>query len=264
MRGTTLANLRLMLRSEIGQTMQTTIATQGDAQLNQMLSNKQVWLSAMYDWPFLENRWDLTVPPAIRYLALPIDPNVPGTATYIINWDRPVLVEALWTRLWRPLMYGIGSSEYNTTNSDLGIQRDPIQRWQMATNVNDATASQIEVWPIPVTAQIIRFTGQRMLKPLYGNDANTADLDDLLLVNMVAADYLTFHKNPAASLKVSMARDRLSQLRSDLPKDDQRSIVLGRGSDKNRRNKRLLNIYVAGDTTGTGNSDGDGVVIGTG
>ncbi len=70
-RGTTLATLRTMLRAEIGQTLNTAAATSGDPTLNQFLASEELWLASSLDWPFLDDRWNVTAGPSSRYLNMP-------------------------------------------------------------------------------------------------------------------------------------------------------------------------------------------------
>ncbi len=251
-RGTTLSKLRLMLRAEIGQTLDTSASTQMDTAHNQLLSNKQQWFTAEYDWPFLEQRWDVNV--TLRYTNLPTNANTPGGTALAPNFERPMLVEAKFNNFWRELIEGIGSDEFNYLRSDDGVQQDPILRWRLASNVNEPTTpNQFEVWPIPVTSQPVRFTGQRVVQTLFDasasaatNDARTADIDDLLLVYAVAADLLLGMESPRAQAMSSLASERFIRLRASYPSNNE-PVVLGRGRliRDTRSTRRLAPIVIA-------------------
>lgn len=230
--------------------MDTSASTQTDNNFNQLLSNKQNWLATKFDWPFLEQRWDLAAAAGSRYLSIPTSPNTPGGSGLVINFERPVLVEVYFNSFYHSLCEGIGSAQYNHLNSDNGVQMDPVQHWRFASNINDTTANRIEIWPIPASAQTIRFTGQRALNTLFSasnsaatNNALTADLDDLLLVLMVAAEYLASLQSPLASVKAQMAADRLQQLRAGYPQPCE-PIVLGRPRTWNRQQRRVVPMIV--------------------
>jgi len=249
-RGTTLANLRLMLRAEIGQTLDTAAATQVDNNLNMLLATKQKWLASNYQWPFLQNRWDLSVATGDRYLAFPTSPVTPGTTNANIDFEHEILAEVLYNNYYRPLQYGIGADEYNIRNSDRDERNDPIRSWRWATNVTDTTAMRLEIWPIPVSAQTVRFNGQRVLNPLFDpaqntttNDAYKADLDDLLLVYLLAADLLQSEGNPGGSIKAAMASERLAQLRSKYAQSSE-PVVLGQSTKFGREFRRTVPMIV--------------------
>lgn len=128
--GTNQAQLLLMLKDELGLRHDT---TGSDTELGGLLSNRQRWLADEYDWPFLKTHFDLSPPVGTRYLSVPN-----------LNYQRPLVeVARKWDTTWEPLDYGIGTQEYNYLDSDVGLGQDPIQRWDVA--------AQIEVTP-PVTA----------------------------------------------------------------------------------------------------------------
>lgn len=133
MRGTPLAKLRDMFKGEVGSNQ--TVGTASDKEINTLLSNKQKWLASKWDWPFLKQRYTVTVSPSQRYV------NVPN-----MNWERPVLVEVKWTSIWQKVDYGIGSQEFNYLDSDLGNTQDPVMRWDMT--------GQLEI-PAPTTAPTV-------------------------------------------------------------------------------------------------------------
>jgi hypothetical protein len=90
-----------------------------------------------------------------------------------------------------------------------------------------------EVWPLPVTAQIIRFTAKRNVGPLRNNgtydDTKTLDLDDLLVVYFSAAERLARLKQADAPAKLQLAQERMRVVRATYPSRT-RKVVLG--SDK--------------------------------
>lgn len=239
-RGTALSVLRTMLRAEIGQTLNTSAATQGDPRLNQLLSNKQKWLSSEFDWPFLEQRWTTNV--GGRFVNVPVTTDGPDVGSFQINFERPVVVETKFNNKWSLVEYGIGSEEYNALDSEQQQPEDPIQRWRFATNVDDpSNPAQIEVWPLPATSNPLRITGQRALLTL-SQDTDTADLDDVLLVYFVAADLMLEKDMENATAKVQMAQRRLQQLRQVYPNRDEK-LVLGKNWYMDpRRQRRLVPI----------------------
>ena len=227
---TTLVNLRTMLKAAVGASL--SVGTQKDTIYNQLLSDMQRWLASEYDFPFLEDRWDVTAGVGAQFVAMPSTAQHNGATTQI-NFERPVKLEQKWNQKWEELDYGIGSEEYNSTDSDAGTTQDPVQRWAFAgekPGSNGAAGTlMFEVWPRPATPAVMRFTAQRAVDALAA-DTDEADLDDLLIVLFVAAE-LT--KDQAIMGK---ATQRLMRLRAVYPDRVERYIVgSGGGKDNVRR-----------------------------
>lgn len=228
-RGTTLTSLLAMLNGELGNSTATNVAR--DAELTVLLSNKQKQMASEYNWPFLERRWNAACASGVQFVGLPTMDDLGDTSA--IDFEKPVLVEVLWNTYYTPVEYGIGSEQYNTLDFARGQQSDQIQRWRMNANVNEVTsANTYEVWPVPVTAQVMRFTGQRTLKAL-AVAADTADLDDMLLVLFVAAEKLARTKQADAALKMQAATRRLQWCKQSYPAQEQRRC-LGAGNTKSK------------------------------
>lgn len=230
-RGTTLANLVIMVKAAIGDNA--TGNTFRDAELKTLLSNEQKLLASSYDFSFLEHRWDLTCPAGSRFLTLPTTTSsvCDTNAAAVINFDRPVIVEVKFNFYWFGLLNGIGGGEYTTFDSDRGIASDPIARWRFMGNINEASPNpnKIEIWPINVTEQVIRWTGQRILYPLLV-DSDTADLDDQLLVYSVAVKKAV--RAPfieEAKLLLAQAKAREIQVKGSYP-ERQSTIIMGQNS----------------------------------
>jgi hypothetical protein len=236
-RGTTLANLRTMFKAEVG--IDLSAGTGEDTAINNLLANKEMWLASEFDWPFLEHKFDLIVGSGDRFKTLPTTESSSGDegATAAMNFDRPFLVETKFNAKWVELEYGIGSQEMNYLDSELAPPQvmDPVQRWRFATDISEAVnPNQIEIWPIPATTQLIRFTGQRQLLTLV-SDSDKADLDDLLIVLFVAAEWLTKNQSQEAQMKGQLAQARLNRLRGTYPQRSRRVILGGTEPGEVRR-----------------------------
>jgi hypothetical protein len=245
MRGTLLPTLRSMLRAEIGETSSTSIATQKDASVNTLFSNAQKLYSTLRDWPFLERKWDVAVPQAGRYVAFSTV-DIRGT-TATLNTERPFSVSVLFNRLYIPLDYGIGDEEFTHRNSDRGEKQDPIQRWDYSTNSTEtANADQFEVWPMPVTAQTVRFMGQRQPYALSA-ETDKADLDDMLLVFSVGAQLLARldDRTAEAQLMSSKAASRLNFLTGAYPNRTEK-LILGRNTCPRPGRRDIKLVAIAG------------------
>ena len=246
-RGTTLANLLVMLKAEIGDNA--TGNTVRDAQLKQLLANKQQLLASTYEWPFLERKWDVVVGIGSRYATFPTTTATGSdfaTADVPISMEHSITVEVLYGTVWYPVLYGINQEDLTWINSDDTTRQYPlIMRWRWATNAADpSTINQFEVWPIPSVAQQVRFTGQRRLQPL-AVDADKADLDDIMLVNFVAADRLTaLGQVEEAKLKLSIAQARMTNIRGSYLQREQRLIMGQDNNMLNREQKRAVPMVV--------------------
>jgi hypothetical protein len=232
-----------MVRAEIGQTMSTSIATAGDAGMNAMLSNVQLLYSTLRDWPFLRRKWDVACGQGDRYKSFPTQDIRGSTAT--LNTERPFIVKVLFNTIYQDVAWGIGDEEFDIRNSDLGQQEDPIQRIDYATNIAEtAHADEFEIWPLPTTAQTLRFYGQRQPYVLAA-ETDKADLDDLLLVYSVAAEllYRTSEHEKEADDKAGKAAARLNFLTGAYPNRTEK-LILGRNTTRSTPRRLVPMIIV--------------------
>lgn len=243
-RNTTLANATTMLKGELGISQASGVQTATDTELYTLIDNRQKWLSSEYDWPFLKERVDITVPAGTgdssRYHTLPTT----------LNFERPVVVTSAYQTFWHPVEFGISELDYNSIPSGDGgttaRQMDPIQRWDW--KAGDKT--KIEVWPLPSTQQTLRFEGQKVLTDLKNGGASYVtsqqlDLDDLLVVLFASATWLARMKKQDAKLKLAEAQNRLNYLRSSYPSRTN-SFVMGSGRSDGRPIKKAVPIKLVG------------------
>lgn len=99
----------------------------------------------------------------------------------------------------------------------------------VAPTYSTSEVSIFEVWPVPVTAQTMRFSGQRALNPLVA-DGDKADLDDMILVLFVAAEKLMMLKQSNAQAKLAAAQARMRMVRAGQPTREV-NVVFGRNSE---------------------------------
>lgn len=251
-RGTTLTNLRAMLKRELRDASESN--DWQDTLYNGLLATKLSDLCNAYDWDFLERNWDLACAIGSRYLSIPTTTTRSETSISI-NFERPVHVDRFFNNFYAPVLSDIDMELFNWRNSDLDQRQDPIMRWQMVSNVGEAAnASQVEIWPIPVTAQVLRFTGQRVPLALT-SESHTADLDDALIVYGVAMEELALRDQKLVQPMALKFQSRLQKLRAAYQPAE--SFVLGQNQLECRRS-RLVNVRIA---VAGGITDEDGSFI---
>jgi hypothetical protein len=232
-RGVTLANTLLALKAEIGYSLTAGVAAADDQQLYRLIDNEQKRLAADYDWPHLDKYADVAAGVGTRNL------NFPGTAVVL---ERPLRVERKFNTLWQEISHGIEDRDYNTVDSDLGRTMDPIQKWRL-----NSDGSTFEVWPVPATAQTVRFHGQRPITSLQTagvyDPTKVLDLDDILVVLFVAANRLLRMKQQDGELMLQRAQNRLQMLRVSGPPIRQRETILG-GDSSGERLRRNVGMTV--------------------
>lgn len=231
-RGTALSDLMEMLKAEIGYSLEDGVAVAEDARLKILLSTTQKWLAADFDWPFLKRTGDVVMSAGDRAGVLPTT----------LDYERPVMVFSLYQNLWKSVTYGISPPDFNVWNSDNDERQDPVVKIQYATDTT------FEVWPIPATDTIVRFTGRKRLNNLE-EDGDTADLDDLLIVLFTAAELLANQKQADAQAKLARAQARLNTLKSVYPAPLQ---VFKLGGEPNCRCERIPVGVSSGQSGGGG------------
>jgi len=237
-RGTPLDVVRSMLRSECGENLSPN--SEVNDELSQLVANKQVWLSTEWDWPFLQQRWDATC----SSIFTTIPTTTIDSEAYLIDFDRSLVVNHKQNEMWHPLEYGIGEDEYNSYDSRAGETSDFTQRWMLHS------PTTFEVWPVPATAQTIRFSGYRRLTSLkMGGDETTPtgwddgallDLDDLLIVYFCAAERLARRNQRDAASKMQLAMERMRMLRAMNPSRPRRVVLGGAADEDDERPVKLV------------------------
>lgn len=238
-RNTPLANVVAMLKAELAANMTTGVATANDLQYACQIAAKQRWLGDSFDWPFLEDEWNVGIVGGGggRFNPLPTFPIVNNDAAPVdeqgniiaINLERPRQTFTFFSNNWQEVEYGIGEEQYNYINSEANpiATLDPIQRWMFDGQYN------FEVWPVPQTAQVFRFRGQRTITPLLSfqsggaNPASispqwqaTLDLDDLMVMLFTAGEILQNLGKANAQSVLQRAQARMGQIRASYPTND--------------------------------------------
>lgn len=200
--GTELSTLRAMLKAEIGAELDDTVAPGNIALYTRLLNNQQAWLVGEHAFLNWKVRVTLPVTVGTRYYDLPdgID---------FQRLEKPVYTNYNGFRY--EIHYGISQPHLNVFRSDDGVTGNPVMRWQI---VDTGDGRQIEVWPVPQTAQELIFTGVGLVTDME-DDTDTAVVDDLMLVLFTAAEILAREKSADAGAKLAKAQSRLNRLRAD-------------------------------------------------
>jgi hypothetical protein len=220
-----------------------------DCRLAALLSQEQQWAADQWDWPTLDEWWDIALAPNQRYYAIPTNADY-GQQGLPWNKRRTLWVNRKYSSTWEELEYGISEQEFNFIDSDIGQTNDPVLRWDY-----NGTA-QIELWPIPASAYTVRFRGQRTLVNLatgqpydptqqLGNLFNPdalLDLDDTMLVGMVAAFHFGENENPLSEVERRKFVETMYNVRAQMPSREEK-IVMG-GNDQDGERVRLAGVKI--------------------
>lgn len=234
MRGTTLPDLLLNLKAELNESLNNISTNQRYTRLLMMKQNK---FACEYDWDFLKGqRFDVVATPGVDTYDLPTN----------LNMSRDKLCTVFFNNIFQDVNYGIETEEYNYLNPEQGKSQDPILKWQESgyrqANVAAPQLLQFQIWPLPTTAQPIRFWGSRLPNVLKAN-TDRCDLDDDLLVLHVAADELARLEQKNAPWMAKRAAERLMTLRGQTNQSDD-PITLGGSKNMTREQRRAVPLIV--------------------
>lgn len=227
--GATLADMRLELLAETGQSLNVAQTVNAVGHYNHALKRTQEEQWRCFAWPHLRLFKDVTLQAGQRYYAYP--PGLPFDAI---------------DRIWRkegdeffPIEYGITPLNYTAMGGE-DRRAWPLERWRNVPVYDETTqqtnpCAEFEVWPTPDMNGTIRVEGQAPLNPLV-SDADKCVIDSTLIVLYAAAELLASAKSEAASLKLQKAQQY------------QRKLMTNLGSVKRRT--RSLSAYGGSTTTG--------------
>lgn len=206
-RNTTLVKLLDDLRAEARLSLNPGHNTDDRLRQIKILQKHQQRLWEDFRWPHLRVTRQMDLQTGQRYYSPPED-------MLIENIER---IDVYRDGCWMPLTPGISVANFSQSyNSDLNERAWPPLRWDLHEN------EEIEIWPIPdqnaepaTLEGTIQFTGIRNLRKLV-DDADTADLDDLMIVAFAAGDILAGTGAKDAQLKLDFANDRYRKLTARL------------------------------------------------
>jgi hypothetical protein len=229
-RGTTLLELREMLRAEIGASSNVGMGVNTIDQYDHLLRRTQQRLWADHDWDFAYIERDTNLVASQRYYSFGVD----------IDPDNISSAHIKYGDIWHNLEYGIGPQQYNFQDSDIaGNKSEPVVRWRHYEN------DQFEVWPVPSSAgQKVRFKAIKKLSNL-NLPTDTAELDDNLIVLFSAAEVLARTKAADAQAKLAQATTHYARMKGKGVKYDR--FIYGGGLDRGERLRIIGGRYTRDD-----------------
>jgi hypothetical protein len=228
-RGTQLLQLVTMLRDETGRANSVAVGVDDMPALKQVCRRWQETLYDKHDWHHLHTIFDrIPLQAGQRYYDFPATLNFDRIEDVAV-WDNGVPLS---------ITRGIGFGEYATYDSEADARADPALRWDIR---HTGTTEQIEIWPIPASNNMsLQFIGIRNLNSLIDN-ADTADLDDHMIVLFAASDLMP-KGSELAKQKFALGTDRFNVLTRNAAKTNA-TYRMGSGpvatSDRGRATVRV-------------------------
>src|SRR6478609_2926360 len=216
--GTTLLNLRRMLRAEVSQSLNTAQGVNAQGQYDMMLDRSQKELWDAYDWPHLN--YVVTVPISAGQSVYPYPAEMPFEAINRITATDLTLGTAI-----NAVTYPPPQEAFNMA----GTRGWPPQWWGhqvLVTAGKTDPKGQLVLFPVPSQAGTLQLLGPAPCNPLVA-DADVAVLDDTLITLFAAAEILAQQKNEGASLKLQKANQYLRRLLANQSADKRDITVLG-------------------------------------
>ena len=224
-RGTQLLDLIAQLRAETGHTQNIAVGLDQLENLKKILVRHQALLYDQYDWPHMNVERTISLSAGQRYYDLPSD----------LDFDRLTDIKLKYNNVYTDLERSIDFDDYSIFDSNNDERSSPTLKWDIR---NTGTKEQLEVWPIPNNnVDKIYFRGTKVLGDLI-QEADTADLDDHLIVLFAAAETLKRQKSGDANDKMAAANARLLKLRANSLKKS-KTIQVGLGNNMLDQSNRV-------------------------
>lgn len=231
-RNTQLLSLIAQLRAETGRSQEVSVGIDEAENLKVLLQRVQEQLYDDYEWPHLRVQKTVSLAAGQRYYDLPSG----------LNFDRIEDIKLKYNGVYQDLERGIDFDDYTAydSNATTPERSNPAQKWDIRET---GSSEQIEIWPIPSdNTQTLYFFGTKSLGNLI-QEADTADLDDRLIVLFAASEILSRQKSADAKQKLQLAQQRLMTLRKN-GISKRRTIQIGLGAFAKRNSYRGKNLIV--------------------
>jgi hypothetical protein len=222
-RNTQFLDLVQRVRSESGRSDNVAVGVDDIDAIKTLINRVYTTVYNKFDWPFLRTRFaKIPVSAGQRYKDLPA----------ALNIERVEELLVWYNGLAYKVERGISPEDYAIWNPDNDERSDPILKWDYLY-VEDQSAAQVEVWPLPSVEQELQFTGIRSISRLV-NDSHLCLLDDDLIVMYCVAELAARQGNKDAELKLAAANDHFKWLQGQYRNATQ-TYQLGLGVDPQRR-----------------------------
>lgn len=230
-RGTQFQVLVQRLRAELNRSTSVAVGVDDLDNLKQVINRVYQTLLMEYDWPHLRRvfpRIDLAVDQ--QYYDFPDDLD-PERIERAALWygGEPHDIER-----------GISFEEYAGFDTTTGETSEPAMRWDIRFT---GTTDQIEVWPMPNSAeQQLEFIGIQRCPRLVDDD-DLCKLDDDLIVMFAAAEKAAKDKHADAQLKLQAAQQHLHRLKGrSKPASKSYRVGLGPTDDSIRSGRAIVRV----------------------
>lgn len=187
----TLADLRNELSVRLGFGAQVNAGQANAAILNSFLADAQEQLYDEFDWPEL----------------VAFDEKTTGIGQALYDWPVDVNVRRLLSvavrisgNIWHPLQRGIEFSHRSIVASSYPLRYEP-------------TAAQMEVWPVPSAAYVLRRYYVKALGSFTQND-DAVTLDARLVLLFALANAKAHYRHPDAQSYAKQAAQNLSIIKN--------------------------------------------------
>jgi hypothetical protein len=232
-RNTQLLDLIAQLRAETGRTQNVAVGVNEIENLKDVLRRVQATLYDEYHWDHMNVEETVAIVAGQRYYDLPSN----------LNFDRISEVVLRYNTVYVPLEKGVEFNDYSIFDSNASTPERsyPLIKWDIR---NTGAGEQLEFWPISNTTSTVYFRGTKPIGDLI-QEADTADLDDHMIVLFAAAEILSRQKSNDAKVKLSQAERRLSQLRKNATGPSE-PVQIGLGNrDGEKANRNRTRVIVS-------------------
>lgn len=197
----TLANIVDATRDEAGYHPSSASTSQVDPRIKSRVIRTQRVLYTKFNWPALNTLEAIPILVGERFYDVPARSNLFKAAD----------VYALWNLQPIPLTRGIGVEEYAAYDSERNEGSDPLRRWDLRRT---DTGTQIEFWPIPLTATSVRISSRLPIQP-FSLETDVSTLDATLISMFAAAALMEDDKADGAASMRANAQEYLVALQAE-------------------------------------------------
>lgn len=185
-----------------------------------LLRRTQEEIYDTYDWPMLNVTSSVAFLVGQRYSAYPANMDLTGVSKLEVKMDGD--------EGWAELTYGIEAEQLNQHDSDADERHERVLRWNhyLAPGAEVVNTNMFELWPLPTTGGMLRFSGKRKLNPLTDVNTDHSTLDGMAIVLHAAGEILAGQKAEDAQLKIQKAQARIMGQRQAQSKPDNRPLSM--------------------------------------